>query len=80
MWSKYFCVEKYHTKLTFLNNNKKSFLARGKQFAKSELPLSIWDIGTPLKKDKIWPKIPGQIKKPSCFCIFYIPVVLQNIA
>ena len=65
MWSKYFCVEKYSALSTFLNNNKKSFLAPGKQFAKSQLPLSIWYVGTPLKKDKIWPKIPGQIKKPS---------------
>ena len=53
MWSKYFCVEKYSTTLTFLNNNKKSFLAPGKQFAKSELSLSTWDVGTPLKKDNI---------------------------
>ena len=65
MWSKYFCVEKYTSTLTLLNNNKKSFLATGKQFATSELPLSIWDVGTPLKKDEIWTKVPGQIKKAS---------------
>ena len=65
MWSKYFCVEKYPTTLTFLNNNKKSILAYRKKFAESILDLSIWDVGTPLKKDKIWQKIPGQTKKPS---------------